>query len=65
MTTFGQKLTKARKAKKLSAYKLAQLSGVGANHIRAMERGQIKDPGVQAVSKLARALKVSVENLVA
>lgn len=63
--TFGQRLKRARKAKKISAYRLAQLSGVAANHIGAIEAGRIKNPGIDVAAKLARALEIDVEQLLA
>lgn len=61
--TFGQKLRRVRKAKSLSAYRLAQISGIAANHIGAIEAGRIKSPGIEVASKLATALGVPVEQL--
>jgi transcriptional regulator with XRE-family HTH domain len=62
--SFGKKLKRARKAKGISAYRLAQLSGVAANHIGAIEAGRIKSPSLDVVIRLADALAVPIGELV-
>jgi transcriptional regulator with XRE-family HTH domain len=57
-------LVKIRKKKKLIQRQLAEKSGVSYNTIIKMERGGIKNPKIETVSKLADALSVSIDELV-
>jgi transcriptional regulator with XRE-family HTH domain len=61
---FLKNLVKIRKKKKLTQRQLAEKSGVSYNTIIKMERGGIKNPKIETVSKLADALSVSIDELV-
>ena len=57
-------LVKLRKQKGWSQEKLAVESGISYNTIIKIERGGIKNPKIETVIKLARALNVSIDKLV-
>jgi len=56
-------LAKLRKQKGWSQEKLAVESGVSYNTIIKLERGRIKNPKIDTVIKLAKALNVSIDKL--
>lgn len=57
-------LAKLRKQKGWSQEKLAVESGISYNTIIKIERGGIKNPKIDTVIKLAKALNVSIDKLV-
>jgi len=57
-------LAKLRKQKGWSQEKLAVESGVSYNTIIKLERGRIRNPKIETVIKLAKALNVSIDKLV-
>lgn len=57
-------LVKFRKQKGWSQEKLAVESGISYNTIIKIERGGIKNPKIETVMKLAKALNVKIENLI-
>lgn len=57
-------LVKIRKKKKLTQRQLAEKSGVSYNTIIKMERGGIENPKIETAIKLAKALKVKVDDLI-
>jgi transcriptional regulator with XRE-family HTH domain len=57
-------LAKLRKQKGWSQEKLAVESGVSYNTLIKLERGRIKNPKIDTVIKLAKALKVSIDELI-
>lgn len=59
-----KKLVKLRKAKGWSQEKLAVESEISYNTIIKIERGGIKNPKIETVMKLAKALGVSIDKLV-
>jgi len=48
----SKRLKEIRKAKKISVYKLSQLSGVSETHIRDLERGD-RNPSIDTLSRLS------------
>lgn len=58
-----QNLVKIRKEKGWSREKLAVESGVSYNTIVKIEYGSIKNPKIDTVVKLAKALAVKVDDL--
>ena len=58
----SKRLKDVRKAKKISVYKLSQLSGVSETHIRDLERGD-KNPSIDTLSKLALPLGLTLSEL--
>lgn len=61
----GARLRKLREAKGLSGYALANEAGVTATHVKAIEDGTTKSPTAGTLSKLATALGVTVDTLLA
>ena len=55
---------KLRKQKGLSQEKLARLSDVANNTIIKMESGENDNPTLETLRKVAKALDVSVDNLI-
>lgn len=59
----GQKIQKLRKAKDLSQDELARKADIPYTTLTKIEIGVIKKPSVFAVSKIAKALDVSLDDL--
>lgn len=59
------RLKKVRKDKKVSQRKLAQSSGVSFTYIQQLEKGEKKNPSIDIIKKLAFALNVSINELLA
>jgi transcriptional regulator with XRE-family HTH domain len=57
-------LSKIRKEKGWSQEKLAQEAGISYNTVIKIERGGIKNPKIETVVKLAKALDVTLDELV-
>ncbi len=57
-------LTKIRKDKGWSQEKLAQESGISYNTLIKIERSGIENPKIDTVIKLAKALEVTIDELV-
>lgn len=53
-----------RQKKKLTQDKLARLADISYTSITKIETGVIKKPSVQTVAKIAKALGVSVDELI-
>lgn len=60
----GNNVRKLRKKKGLSQEKLARLANISLNALTKIESGFAKKPTIQTVVKLARALGVSLDELV-
>lgn len=61
---FGATLRRLRRERGLSQEALAEATGLSTNFVGEMERG-LKAPGLGVIVRLARALDVSVHDLVA
>lgn len=61
---FGASLRRIRTDKGLSQERVAELTGLSTNFVGEMERG-LKAPGLVVIVRLARALGVSVQELLA
>lgn len=57
-------IKKLREAKGLSQEKLARLADVANNTLIKMESGENKNPTLDTLKKVAKALDVSVDNLI-
>ena len=57
-------LRKLRKKKWLSQEKLARLADISLNTLTKIESGFAKKPTIQTVVKLAKALNISIDELV-
>jgi transcriptional regulator with XRE-family HTH domain len=63
LKTFGRSIRRLRKQHRLSQEDLAEKSGLSRNYISDIERG-VRNPGLLALVALARALRVSLRELV-
>lgn len=59
----GENIKRFRQKRKLTQDKLARLADIPYTSITKIETGVIKQPSVQAVAKIAKALGVSIEDL--
>ncbi|GCF94238.1 transcriptional regulator [Enterococcus florum] len=57
---FGKKLNTLRTSKGMGVNQLALKSGVSASTISRLEKGERKDPTLETVKKLSKALGVSI-----
>jgi len=64
MSTITKNLRKLREAKGLSQEKLARLSDVANNTIIKIEAGKNQNPTLDTLRKVAKALEVSVDDLI-
>lgn len=62
---FGQKLKAARVARKMSMRQLAKKAGVSDAYPSNLESGEIGDPGTEIALKLAAALDMTLDELLA
>lgn len=60
----GKNIKKIRQKRKLTQDKLARLADVSYTSLTKIETGVIKRPSVQVVVKIARALNITIEELV-
>jgi len=59
----GENIKRFRQKRKLTQDKLARLADIPYTSITKIETGVIKKPSVQAVAKIAKALSVTVDEL--
>ncbi len=64
MSNIATNLKKLREAKKLSQEKLARLADVANNTIVKIEAGKNKNPTLETLTKIAKVLNVSVDDLI-
>ena len=64
MSNLGKNLRKARETKGLSQERLARLAEVANNTIVKIEAGKNRNPTLDTLKKIAKALGVSVDNLI-
>lgn len=64
ISILGQNIKRVRESKKISAYKLAQISGVGNSTISQIESGKRQTLNVSTIEKLAIALNVEPNKLI-
>lgn len=63
VTKFGKKVKEIRLNKHLSQARLAKILGVHPTYISGIERG-LTNMGLKNLEKLAKALDVSIKNLI-
>ena len=63
MSNISKNLRKLRESKGLSQEKLARLSDVANNTIVKIEAGKNKNPTLETLKKIAKALEVSIDEL--
>ena len=61
----AENIRRFRKKKGLSQEKLARLADISNNTLVKIEMGMAKEPTITTVSKIAKALDVSIDSLVA
>jgi len=59
----GENIKKIRKRLGISQDKLSKLADISHNTIIKIESGKIKNPTINTVKKIAKALKVSLDDL--
>ena len=64
MSSITKTLRKLREAKGLSQEKLARLADVANNTIIKIEAGKNQNPTLDTLKKIAKALEVSVDDLI-
>lgn len=60
----GKNIKKLRQAKELSQDRLSKLADVSYNSIIKLETGGIQNPTIETLQKIAKALGVSVDDLI-
>lgn len=63
-STFGARLRGFRMKKKLSLQQLADLIGASKGHVWDLEQGNTKNPSLELLTELSRALEVPIKDLV-
>ncbi|MGI6335140.1 MAG: helix-turn-helix domain-containing protein [Minisyncoccales bacterium] len=61
--TIGKNIRKLRKQKGLSQDRLSKLADISYNTVIKLESGNITNPSIDTLQKLARALNVGVDDL--
>ena len=64
MANIADNVRKARKKKGLSQDKLAREADVAYNTVVKIESGENKNPTIETLRSIAKALDVSVDNLI-
>ncbi|HEY4495022.1 MAG TPA: helix-turn-helix transcriptional regulator [Candidatus Paceibacterota bacterium] len=64
MSNITKNLRKLRKTKEFSQEKLARLADVANNTIIKIEAGKNQNPTLDTLKKIAKALEVSVDDLI-
>ncbi len=64
MSSITKNLRKLREEKKFSQEKLARLADVANNTIVKIEAGKNQNPTLDTLKKIAKALEVSVDDLI-
>jgi len=59
----GQRIRKKRLDLGWSQEKLAKASGYSRIYVLKLENGQVESPGIKALEKISRCLKVNLEEL--
>ena len=61
---FTRKIKELRKKKEISQETLARLAGVSLNTIVKIESGQSRHPTIQTMVGIAKALEISLDELI-
>jgi transcriptional regulator with XRE-family HTH domain len=64
MSNISKNLRKMREAKSLSQEKLARMADVANNTIIKIEAGKNQNPTLDTLKKIAKALDISVDDLI-
>lgn len=65
MERFGVALKRARVARKMTQAQLGELSGIGRTHVNRIETGETYRPTDETIDKLAAALDMTTDDLLA
>ena len=60
----GENIKKIRKKRNLTQDKLARLADISYTSITKIETSVIKSPSIQTVAKIAKALDISLDDLI-
>jgi transcriptional regulator with XRE-family HTH domain len=60
----GENIRKIRRKRRLTQDKLAKIADITYTSITKIETGVIKSPSVQTVAKIAKALDISLDELI-
>lgn len=63
MSTIGKNIKKFRQEKELSQDKLSKLADLSLNTVVKIELDESPNPTIETIQKIAKALGVSVDNL--
>ena len=63
MSTIGKNIKKYRQEKELSQDKLSKLADLSLNTVVKMELDESPNPTIETIQKIAKALGVSVDDL--
>lgn len=63
MSTIGKNIKKFRQEKELSQDKLSKLAGLSLNTVVKIELDESPNPTIETIQKIAKALEVSVDDL--
>jgi len=64
MSTIGKNIKRLRKEKELSQDKLSKLADLSLNTVVKIELDESPNPTIETVQKIAKALSVSVDDLI-
>lgn len=64
MSNISKNIKKLREIKKLSQERLARLADVANNTIIKIEAGKNQNPTLDTLKKIAKALEISVDDLI-
>lgn len=64
MEHIGVSIKKARKSKKVTQKQLAILAGIPYATLVKVERGQVKNPTINTLQNISKALDISVDSLI-
>lgn len=64
ISQIGKNLKKFRQQKGLSQDRLSKMADVSYNTIIKLERGGITNPTIETLQKIAKALNISVDDLI-
>ncbi|MFC0905291.1 helix-turn-helix domain-containing protein [Clostridium sp. MT-14] len=60
----GDKIKNIRKTKGLSQKKLAEASGISPSYLQQLELGQKKNPSIDVLNKISKALDINIKELI-
>ncbi len=63
MSTIGKNIKRLRQEKKLSQDKLSKLADLSLNTVVKIELDESPNPTIETIQKIAKALEVSVDDL--